>query len=39
MKSAEHFLTCGTSHAGNHANICHLNPEEILTVKNMDTMA
>ena len=38
IKSAEHYLACGVSHAGHLANICQSNHDEIFTAKNLDTI-
>jgi hypothetical protein len=36
MKCAEYYLACGESYAGHLASICKINPDEILSAKNLD---
>ncbi len=38
IKSTEHYLACGLSYVGHLANICQSNHENILSVKNLDTI-
>ena len=36
IKSAEHYLACGLSYAGQLAKICQSNHENVLSAKNLD---
>ncbi len=38
MKCAKHYLACGESYAVHLSHICKINPDEILSSKNLDTI-